>query len=89
MAAYALANLGAKQASPALIDGLKHPDLRVNNASREALQALWKNEVGDQKLTTPEEWTAFWQAHAGTVSSVIETSALTPLVDPEVPFVAG
>ena len=89
MAAYALANLGAKQASPALIDGLKHPDLRVNNASRESLQALWKDELGDQKLATIEEWTAFWQAHAGSVSSPIETSALTPLVDPEVPFVAG
>jgi hypothetical protein len=89
MAAYALANLGAKQASPALIDGLKHPDLRVNNASRESLQALWKDELGDQKPGTTEEWTAFWQAHAGSVSSPIETSALTPLADPEVPFVAG
>lgn len=89
MAAYALANLSAKQATPALLEEMKLPDLRVANASREALQALWKNELGEQKPQSVSEWIDFWNAHAAEVSQPIDYAALEPLTDPQAPFVAG
>lgn len=85
---YALANLGYRAATPALIESLPHPDLRVSNAARESLGVLWKDILGDTKPTTVDEWNAVWSANKGG-NSAVALQDLQPLADPEVPFVAG
>ncbi len=86
MAAYSMANAGAKEATPALIESLKHPDMRVGNASRESLEALWKAEMGDPKPRSVDEWTAFWTAHSGGLPAPITLDGLEPLIPPEREF---
>lgn len=86
--AYALANLGHRAATPALIESLPHPDLRVSNAAREALTSLWKDALGDAKPATVDEWNAVWAANKGG-NAAIALKDLEPLADPAVPFVAG
>ena len=85
-AAYALARTGVKGATPALIEMLKHPDLRVGNASRESLAALWAEVVGDEAPKTVEAWTKIWEAHQEGVSGRIQLASLQPLVLPEEEF---
>ncbi len=86
MAAYALANARARQATPALIETLKNPDLRVSNASREALQALWAEQVdANAPPRTVDEWQAVWAANAGGWEAVA-LNGLQPLIDPEHEF---
>jgi hypothetical protein len=87
MAAYALANLGARTATPALIQSLTHPDLRVSNAAREALQALWKSENGDTNPQTVDEWNALWaKRDTATLGEGISLATLEPLILPEEEF---
>lgn len=86
--AYSLANLGYRAATPALIESLPHPDLRVSNAAREALGQLWKDSLGETKPATVDEWTAVWEANKGG-NSAVALKDLEPLSDPATPFVAG
>lgn len=81
-AAYALANVGAIEGTPALIESLKHPDMRVANASRESLEALWQYKIDDPKPRTVEEWTAFWNVHGTGVAAPILLENLKPLIEP-------
>ena len=77
-AAYALANMGVRQSTPALISLLTHADLRVSGASREALAALWREQLGDKRLKTVSEWEAFWKSQ--TLSETpIQLAQLKPL----------
>lgn len=81
-AAYNLAKLGAREATPALIELLANPDQRVSNASRDALRALWSGVMPDPAPTTVSEWKALWdgqEKHAG----AIELAALESLSDPK------
>ena len=87
-AAYALANLRFRAATPALIQCLPHPDLRVSNSARESLGALWADVIADPKPQTVDEWNAVWEANKGT-NNAIALDGLEPLTDPAVPFVAG
>lgn len=82
-AVYGLARLGAKESTPALIESLAHADLRMTNASRDALRALWRNELDEQRLTTVDEWNAFYAQHSESIAAPIQLAALEPLVDPE------
>ncbi len=82
-AAYALANSGGIEATPVLIESLKHFDMRVANASREALEFLWQSKYGTQKPQTVDEWKEFWTAHANSISAApILPDNLKPLVEP-------
>ncbi len=85
-AAYALARIGAQEATPALIDLLKHPDLRVSNASRESLRALWPDQLGDGSQMSVDEWTAIWKGNEASVSGRIQLALLQPLVVAEEEF---
>ncbi len=60
-AAYALASMGVRRSTPALIGLLSHADLRVSGASRESLAALWEEKLGEKRLTSVSEWEAFWK----------------------------
>jgi HEAT repeat protein len=81
-AAYAIASLGARETTPALIGQLSHADQRVSNAARDALASLWEERLGDQKPATVDEWSAFWSAQ--TVSGApIALDTLEPLIAPE------
>ncbi len=81
-AAYALANSGGIEATPVLIESLKHFDMRVANASREALDALWQSKYGTQKPRTVDEWKEFWAAHANSIAAApIFPDNLKPLID--------
>jgi len=83
MAIYALANMGVREATPALIEFLKNPDMRMANAAREALEAVWKAKLADPKPGTVEEWNAFWNANASGVGAPLQLAALQPLIAPE------
>lgn len=83
MAIYALANMGAREATPALIEFLKNPDMRLANAAREALEAIWKTKLSDPKPDTVETWNAFWNANAASVGAPLQLAALQPLINPE------
>jgi hypothetical protein len=80
-AIYALAKLGVREATPALIDLLPHLDLRVSNASKEALQALWADALPDPRPSTVDEWKAFWNSREKS-GTPIELAALESLTDP-------
>lgn len=88
-ATYALANLRQRAATPALIECLPHPDLRVSGAAREALATLWSDVIGDKRPANVDEWNAIWEANKKGVSGSVTLSQLEPLADPTVPFVAG
>ncbi len=83
---YALANLDAKIATPAIIACLKHPDLRMSNAGREALGALWKAQLNGENPRTVDEWTAFWSQQKNSYASPIRLENLEPLIAPEEEF---
>jgi hypothetical protein len=83
-AEYALANLGIKEASLALIECLKSPDMRVGNAGRAALEALWKADLVEPKPHTVDEWTAFYEAHGKGLPTPIKLDAQEPLIPPEI-----
>ncbi len=85
-AAYSLANIGAKAATPVLIECLKNPDLKVSNAGREALTELWKAEIGENRPRTVDEWTEVWNAHSAAVQGAFELARLEPLILPEEEF---
>lgn len=87
--AYAMANLNYREATPALIASLPHPDLRVSNSAKDSLAALWKDVIGDTRPTTVDEWTAVWKGQSAAVGKAVALDQLQPLADPAVPFVAG
>lgn len=86
-AAYALGSLNARNATPALIELLAHPDLRVSNASRDALHLLWKNEVGEKRLATVDEWKEVWAKSEDARGDSIQLAKLQPLVPEGTHFV--
>lgn len=83
-AAKSLAALGAKGATPALLDLAALPDVYVSGASLESLQALWSGSFGEsgppQNL---EEWNAFWGARVSSVPRTVRLASLEPLIEPE------
>ena len=85
MAAYALANIGARNLTPALIECLTNNDLRVAAASAEALAALWAPELEDkEKPASPEAWKAFWTENAAKAGgSPIALAGIEPPIPPE------
>jgi hypothetical protein len=82
-AAHAVADAGGKRATPALIEALKSPDLKVQNAARAALKGVWSSENTPVDFKTPEEWKTFWAGKAGNIKNPLETKDLTPLVTEE------
>ncbi|MBI2435618.1 MAG: HEAT repeat domain-containing protein [Candidatus Hydrogenedentes bacterium] len=78
-AAYALANLGARDTTPALIALLSNVDQRVANASKKALEALWAGQFPEKAPLTVEEWQKFWSTQSAQVGG-IELASLQPLV---------
>ncbi len=82
-AAYAMAELGVRNATPALISLLANPDRRVSNATREALTAIWADRLGDKRPNTVSEWETFWNAQApeGTPLLLAELEVLSPEED--------
>ncbi len=82
-AAYAMAELGVRNATPALIALLASPDRRVSNATRESLVAIWGEALGDTRPNTVSEWEAFWstQAPEGTPIVLADLEVLSPEED--------
>lgn len=79
-AAYALAGLAVREATPALIALLANADLRVSGAARESLAALWAAELGDKRLISVSEWDEFWKAQTapGTPIQLAQLEPLSP-----------
>lgn len=78
-AAKALADLQAKEATPALIALLSDTQARMRNAARASLSRLWSRSDAVVQYETPEEWTTFWETSRGAVGKPIELSSLDPL----------
>jgi len=79
-AAYALAAVGARDATPALIELLRDADLKVANASRSALKSLWQEETAGRSLLTEEEWLAFYDGLASKPESTFSLGGLESLI---------
>lgn len=86
MAATALGALGAKAATPALIELLASADPRVRNAAKGALQTIWAPAPGDTKPETPDQWQEVWKAHSALAGQPITLASLQPLVEPGMEF---
>lgn len=85
--ASALAAIGAKEATPLLLKNFNHPDLRVENYTREALGIIWKAELGDtEPFKTLEEWQNFWNEQSPAVLKTVDIEGLEPLVEPGVSY---
>ncbi len=79
-AAHSLAALKARNATPALIEALGDRSLKVANASRSALKALWQDETAGRSLYTPEEWRAFYDGLASKPEGAFTLAELEPLI---------
>jgi hypothetical protein len=88
-AAYALAKLGERAASPALVELKGQPDVKLANASQEALQALWASELpqGGAVPKTVSEWNAFLEGRS--IDGAFGLASLEPLIMPEEEFIIG
>ena len=82
-AAQGVQALGAREATPLLLKALTGDDMRVQNASRDALSALW-TEPGKEPLNFLQNsgWNDFWKTKAATVPDAWNPDATEPLVEP-------
>lgn len=87
-AIYGLAKLGSKSSSTALLEMMAKPDIKLSNASQQALEALWTSEL--QGGTAPKgvsEWKDFLSNQR--FNGGYTLSELEPLIIPEEEFVYG
>jgi len=82
-AAESLAKLGDRAATPALLEGLRSTDRRVQNTSQEALSRLWANAGAPADSSSPADWQAFWQSQSSSVDKPVRVANLSPLVSSE------
>lgn len=80
IAADALGTLGVRQATPALIELLRDPNLRVSNAARIALSRLWSERDNPIDYVSPDEWKELWSKHSGTFNEPVNWETIEPLV---------
>ena len=82
-AAQGVQALGVREATPLLLKALTGDDLRVQNASRDALSALW-TEPGQQPLNFLQNsgWDEFWKTKAASVPGAWNPESTEPLVEP-------
>ncbi len=88
-AAYALAKMNERAATPALIELLSQPDLKLSNASQQALETLWKSEIPADAPApkTVSEWNALISGKS--ISGAFTLSSLQPLIAPDEEFIIG
>jgi hypothetical protein len=77
--------LGARNATPPLIENLKHADLRVSNSAREALKTVWGLDAA-QVPETVQDWERLWEQSGSGVAEKIIVADLQPLIVPEEEF---
>ena len=82
-AAKGLGYAGEKRATPVLLEGLKNPNKRVQNACRDALTRLWSTDDLLVQFETPEEWEGMWRGQAARVEKPISPTGLQPLILPD------
>ncbi len=87
-AAKGLALAKDKRVTPALIEGLKSEDRRVQNACSAALASVWSSRDARVQHDTADAWASYWASRAGEVRNPIGPEGLTPLVTPEPETVA-
>ena len=82
-AAHGIDALGAREATPVLLKALRGQDLRVQNASRDALSSLW-TEPGQPPLSFLQNagWDEFWKSKAAGVPGAWDPDKIEPLVPP-------
>jgi HEAT repeat protein len=82
-AATGLADLGAREATPALLKGLSSPYREVQRSCRDALNQLWADAKGAAPgLQTKAQWQALWNSRRSEVDNPIDTAGLQPLYTP-------
>lgn len=82
-AAHGVAALAAREATPVLLDTLKTGEMRLGNASRDALSVLW-TEPGQPPLNFEKNlgWEEFWKSRAASVPGAWDLNSIEPLVPP-------
>ncbi len=87
---YAIAHIGLKSVTPVLIENLNHPEPRIVNSSKEALNNLWKTELNGKKIDSIKEWESFWENHKNEVTdSIIYKKDIKPLIDKDFQYFIG
>jgi len=87
---YAIAHIGLKSVTPVLIENLNHPEPRIANSSKEALNNLWKIELNNKKIDNIEEWKSFWEQHKNEVTGpIIYKKDIEPLMDKNFQYFIG
>ncbi len=79
-ASHAIAGAGETGATPVLLDNLNHPDPRVQNAARAALQSIWNTHGAPSEPKSADEWKAYWARNADSVKDAFDPASLDPLV---------
>jgi hypothetical protein len=82
-AAEALAAVGDKRATPALLQGLRSADMRVKNASAQALKQLWSDDGSAASAQSVTEWERIWSNRQSGVRDPVQIAQLEPLVTQE------
>ncbi len=85
-ACTALAAIGAKEATPMLIDNLSHADLSVKKYAHEALSAIWSEGETKVAFDAVEEWNTFWEGQRANTPGTVDIQSLEPLVPPDTKF---
>jgi len=85
-AAYALAAVKARNASPALLQLLEDPDMKVINAARSALKLLYQDETEGRSLLTLEEWRGFYDSLTPRPEGTFALEGLEPLIPEHLEF---
>ena len=85
-AAVALARLGVREATPAILEVMQRGDVHTRHAAAQALAALWRDVAGEAVPDTPNAWAAFVSEHQQEISGPVRLAALEPLVAPHEEF---
>ncbi len=80
-AAKGLGALGAKGATPALIEGARSSNPRLQGACKEALEKIWRI---DPNLAEGMDWDTLWNDNKQIVREPLQCDSLEPLYKPEV-----
>lgn len=87
---YAISHIGLKSVTPVLIENLIHPEPRIVNSSKDALNNLWKVELNNRKIDNIEEWKTFWEQHKNEINGpIIYKKDIEPLVDKNFQYFIG
>jgi hypothetical protein len=80
---------GARDYTPAILQLLNNPNMRIQFAATDALKAIWFAETEEGVPANQNEWNAWWGENSGKVPGAKSLDSIEPLIAPEDEFVHG